>query len=141
MTRAEGPLTSARPNGGSSRRYTPTPSPFRKRSGSSAVPAKFITPGLSFSSNEIRRAVGSILDSAETGQFVAGRKVAEFEAGLATYIGTKYANVVNSGSSADLLALASLADRHLERPMKVGDEVVTSVLNFSTLLTRSSRTE
>ncbi|MBU1800720.1 MAG: DegT/DnrJ/EryC1/StrS family aminotransferase, partial [Actinobacteria bacterium] len=37
-----------------------------------------------------------------------GRYAQEFESGLAAYVGTKYAMLTNSGSSANLLALTAL---------------------------------
>ena len=54
-----------------------------------------------------------------------GRKVKEFEKMTAKLFGKKYSLMVNSGSSANLLALASLN-------LKKGSEIITPTLTFST---------
>ena len=43
-----------------------------------------------------------------SGRFTMGPKVKEFEVKFAAYFGSKYAVMVNSGSSANLLMIASL---------------------------------
>ena len=62
----------------------------------------------------------------------AGPCAAEFEHRLAEYVGLRRALAVNSGSSANLLAVASLCSQRLERPMAPGDEVITSAMGFPT---------
>ncbi len=62
-----------------------------------------------------------------------GRFVDEFEKNFAKWIGVKYAHLVNSGSSANLLAFMTLTapelgDRRIER----GDEVITVACGFPT---------
>lgn len=60
----------------------------------------------------------------------------EFEKGIAKYVGCKYAAFVNSGSSANLLAFATLTAPELgERAIKRGDEVITVACGFPTTIT------
>ncbi|MDO8339023.1 MAG: lipopolysaccharide biosynthesis protein RfbH [Candidatus Burarchaeum sp.] len=62
-----------------------------------------------------------------------GRYAREFEAGLAAYVGTKYAMLTNSGSSANLLALTALTSPKLaDKRLKAGDEVITVAAGFPT---------
>jgi CDP-6-deoxy-D-xylo-4-hexulose-3-dehydrase len=58
----------------------------------------------------------------------------KLEKALATFVGTKYAMLVNSGSSANLLAMAALTSPTLERPLAPGDEVITTACGFPTTL-------
>src|SRR5947209_7913443 len=55
-----------------------------------------------------------------------------FERELAAYVGTRHAVVVNSGSSANLVAIATLTSPQLDRPLRPGDEVVTVAAGFPT---------
>lgn len=65
--------------------------------------------------------------------FTMGPKVAEFENKFASYIGSKYAVMVNSGSSANLLMIASLFyTKHGLHKLKAGDEVVVPAVSWST---------
>ena len=60
----------------------------------------------------------------------------EFEKGIAKYVGCKYAAFVNSGSSANLLAFATLTAPELgDRAIKRGDEVITVACGFPTTIT------
>ena len=57
----------------------------------------------------------------------------EFEQGLAKYLGVRFALMVNSGSSANLLAFMTLASPLLDdRQVKRGDEVITVAAGFPT---------
>jgi len=57
----------------------------------------------------------------------------DFEAGLAQYLGVRFALLVNSGSSANLLAFMTLTSPLLgERRVKRGDEVITVAAGFPT---------
>ena len=57
----------------------------------------------------------------------------QFEAKLGAYLGIPYVSFVNSGSSANLLALACLTSPLLkERQLKKGDEVITVACGFPT---------
>ncbi|MBN1581116.1 MAG: lipopolysaccharide biosynthesis protein RfbH [Anaerolineae bacterium] len=55
-----------------------------------------------------------------------------FEEALADYVGLSHAIMVNSGSSANLAAVATLCSPHIERPMQPGDEVITPAATFPT---------
>ena len=61
-----------------------------------------------------------------------GRFVEQFEKELARYIGVRYALLVNSGSSANLLAFAALTSKTLDNPLEPGDEVITLGSGFPT---------
>ena len=63
----------------------------------------------------------------------AGRYAERFEAGLAEYLGVTNALLVNSGSSANLLAVTSLTSPKLgEQRLRPGDEVITVAAAFPT---------
>ena len=63
----------------------------------------------------------------------AGRFSEEFERDFASLIGSKYAHLVNSGSSANLIAFMVLTAPELgERRVKRGDEVITVACGFPT---------
>ena len=63
----------------------------------------------------------------------AGRFAGQFEAGLAAYLGLGRAALVNSGSSANLLAFMALTSPRLgERRIRRGDEVITVAAGFPT---------
>jgi len=62
----------------------------------------------------------------------AGPRAAAFEEGLARFVGVRHALTVNSGSSANLIAVAALRSRRLERPLQPGDEVITPAMGFPT---------
>ena len=65
-----------------------------------------------------------------------GRFSDEFEKNFAQWIGVKYAHLVNSGSSANLLAFMTLTAPELgERQIKRGDEVITVACGFPTTVT------
>ena len=65
-----------------------------------------------------------------------GRFSDQFEKGFAEWIGVKYAHLVNSGSSANLIAFMVLTAPDLgERRIKPGDEVITVACGFPTTVT------
>jgi len=64
-------------------------------------------------------------------QFTMGKKVKEFEEKFAKYIDSKYSVMVNSGSSANLLAIAALFFKKTS-PLKRGDEVIVPALSWPT---------
>lgn len=65
-----------------------------------------------------------------------GRFSNEFEKNFAEWIGVKYAHLVNSGSSANLIAFSVLTAPELgERQIKRGDEVITVSCGFPTTIT------
>lgn len=83
----------------------------------------------SFSEEEID-AAKAVLDSR---QLTLGEKVAQFEVEFAKWIGSPYAVMVNSGSSANLVIVESLLRRSSgEAPCKPGDEVLVPALAWPT---------
>ena len=63
----------------------------------------------------------------------AGRFAEQFEREFADWLGVKYASLVNSGSSANLLAFMALTAPELgERQIQRGDEVITVACGFPT---------
>ncbi len=65
-----------------------------------------------------------------------GRFAEEFERKFADWVGVKYAHLVNSGSSANLVAFAALTARELgERRIAPGDEVISVAAAFPTTVT------
>jgi CDP-4-dehydro-6-deoxyglucose reductase, E1 len=77
---------------------------------------------------EERDAILGVLDS---GRFTMGSRVAEFEEAFARYHGRKYGVMVNSGSSANLVAIAALCYKR-ERPLQRGDEVIVPAISWAT---------
>lgn len=75
----------------------------------------------------------NLVDSALEFWLTSGRYTIEFEKGLAEYLGVKYCSLVNSGSSANLLAFMALTSPLLgERAIHRGDEVITVAAGFPT---------
>jgi CDP-4-dehydro-6-deoxyglucose reductase, E1 len=64
-------------------------------------------------------------------RFTIGPHVAAFEAAFAAYHNQKYAVMVNSGSSANLLAVAALFYKK-DRPLQRGDEVIVPAISWAT---------
>lgn len=65
-----------------------------------------------------------------------GRFAEQFENDFASWIGVKYAHLVNSGSSANLIAFMTLTAPELgERQIRRGDEVITVACGFPTTVT------
>jgi CDP-6-deoxy-D-xylo-4-hexulose-3-dehydrase len=80
----------------------------------------------------------SLVDSSLDFWLTTGRFNDEFEARLAKFIGIKLALTTNSGSSANLLALSSLASPTLgPRALRPGDEVITVATGFPTTVNPS----
>jgi CDP-6-deoxy-D-xylo-4-hexulose-3-dehydrase len=74
-----------------------------------------------------------LVDAALDFWLTTGRFAKEFEAALASTVGTRHAILVNSGSSANLLALSALTSPSLgERQLKPGDEIITTATSFPT---------
>ena len=79
--------------------------------------------------------LSSVVDSALDCWFTTGRFAADFERKLARFVGVRCASLVNSGSSANLLALSALTSPKLgDRRIKPGDEVITVAAGFPTTL-------
>lgn len=77
--------------------------------------------------------VCALVDSALDFWLTAGRFSAQFEKEFAEFLGVRYASIVNSGSSANLVAFMTLTAPELgERQIKRGDEVITVAAGFPT---------
>lgn len=77
---------------------------------------------------EERAAIQRVMDS---GRYTIGPEVEAFERAFAAYHGCKHAVMVNSGSSANLIAVASLFHTR-ERPLQRGDEVIVPAISWAT---------
>ena len=67
----------------------------------------------------------------EADRFTMGEKVKQFETAYAKKFGVKYAVMTNSGSSANLVGLASFFFKQ-ENPLKPGDEVIVPSISWAT---------
>lgn len=77
----------------------------------------------------------SLVDSSLDFWLTSGRFSEEFESSLAGFLGSKHCVLVNSGSSANLLAVSALTSPLLgKRKLKTGDEVITTACGFPTTL-------
>ena len=97
------------------------------------IPGKDYIPvtGKKIDVNDILFGVDAIID----GWLTTGRYAKEFETKLANYIGSKKSILVNSGSSANLVAFYSLTSPSLgKRAIKKGDEVITVAAGFPTTI-------
>ena len=93
--------------------------------GETAIPPS----GKVFGAEEVCNAVDAALDFWLT----TGRFNASFERKLAEFLDVRWAVTTNSGSSANLLALAALTSPKLgEEALKAGDEVITVAAGFPT---------
>ena len=93
--------------------------------GESAVPVS----GKVIDANDI----GAVVESALDAWFTTGRWAKDFERKLARFVGVRSASLVNSGSSANLVALSALTSPKLgDRALKPGDEVITVGAGFPT---------
>jgi CDP-6-deoxy-D-xylo-4-hexulose-3-dehydrase len=84
--------------------------------------------GRVFDAEELVAAVDSVLDFWLT----LGPQGEAFERELAEAVGVRHALIVNSGSSANLVAFATLTSSQLDRPLRPGDEVLTVAAGFPT---------
>ncbi|WP_342597480.1 lipopolysaccharide biosynthesis protein RfbH [Cyanobacterium aponinum UTEX 3222] len=97
----------------------------------SFIPGQTYIPvsGKVFDEQELTKLVDSSLDFWLT----TGRYAAEFEKKFAQWMGVKHCLLVNSGSSANLVALSALTSPKLgEKQLKPGDEVITVAAGFPT---------
>ncbi len=84
--------------------------------------------GRVYDERELVSAVDAVLDFWLT----VGPRTEAFEEGLADFVGVKRALAVNSGSSANLMAVSALRSPRLERKLEPGDEVITAAMGFPT---------
>lgn len=77
--------------------------------------------------------IASLVDASLDGWLTAGRFHKDFEKQLARFVGVRNAVFVNSGSSANLIALSALTSPKLgKRALQPGDEVLTVAAGFPT---------
>lgn len=82
------------------------------------------------------REMENLVDSALEFWLTSGRYTEEFEGKLGAYLGVPFVSLVNSGSSANLLAFMALTSPKLgERQLRPGDEVITVACGFPTTVT------
>ena len=94
-------------------------------------PGKTVVPyaGRVFNEDEVEAAIGATLDFWLT----LGPEGDAFEQELGAFLGVKRSILVNSGSSANLVAISSLTSSKLgERRLRPGDEVITVAAGFPT---------
>src|SRR5688572_29155107 len=104
-----------------------------------SFPQKDFSPGITtipvsgkvFDDRELQMLVDASLD----GWFTTGRFNEAFEKSLGKFIGVPKVLTVNSGSSANLLAVSALTDPELgNRAIQPGDEVITVAVSFPTTI-------
>jgi CDP-6-deoxy-D-xylo-4-hexulose-3-dehydrase len=109
------------------RRYAEARAPAVFEPGRGAVPPS----GKVVGADELVNMVDACLD----GWLTADRYNAELESRLAAFVGCKQVRTVNSGSSANLVALAALTSPLLgDAALKPGDEVITVAAGFPTTI-------
>ncbi len=95
-------------------------------------PGKTVVPyaGRVFTEDEVEAAVGATLDFWLT----LGPEGAAFESELAALLGVKHSLLVNSGSSANLVAFSALTSHKIpaHKRIQIGDEVITAAAGFPT---------
>ncbi len=97
------------------------------------IPGKTYIPvsGKVYDNNEIN----NIISVAKKGWWTEGEFSEQFEKKFKKYLGVKHVSLVNSGSSANLLALASLTSSVFkDRRLKAGDEFITTPVAFPTTI-------
>jgi CDP-6-deoxy-D-xylo-4-hexulose-3-dehydrase len=105
----------------------------RKNTTKQIIPGENYIPvtGKVLDEDDILLGVDSMLDAWLT----AGRYSEEFERKLARYMGSRFSFLVNSGSSANLLAFYALTSPKLgDRAIKPGDEIITVAAGFPTTI-------
>jgi CDP-6-deoxy-D-xylo-4-hexulose-3-dehydrase len=105
----------------------------RKNTTRNIIPGENYIPvtGKVLDEDDILLGVDSMLDAWLT----AGRYSEEFERKLARYMGSRFSFLVNSGSSANLLAFYALTSPKLgDRAIKPGDEIITVAAGFPTTI-------
>ena len=105
----------------------------KKNTNKNIIPGENYIPvtGKVLDEDDILLGVDSMLDAWLT----AGRYSEEFERKLARYMGSRFSFLVNSGSSANLLAFYALTSPKLgERAIKPGDEIITVAAGFPTTI-------
>ena len=97
------------------------------------IPGKTWIPysGRVFGNEEYEAMVDASLD----GWVTEGKYTDQFEKKLSEYLNVKFTSFVNSGSSANLIAISSLTSNYLDsKKLKTGDEVITVAAGFPTTI-------
>ncbi len=84
--------------------------------------------GRVYDEREMQNMVSAVLDFWLT----AGPYAAQFEKQLGAFLGMREVIPVNSGSSANLVAVTTLCSRQLRNPLNPGDEVIMPAVSFPT---------
>lgn len=84
--------------------------------------------GRVFNAQEMQNMTAAVLDFWLT----AGPYTQEFEKKLGKFIGVREIIPVNSGSSANLVAMTTLCSKQLKKPLRPGDEVIVPAASFPT---------
>jgi CDP-6-deoxy-D-xylo-4-hexulose-3-dehydrase len=92
------------------------------------APNKIPLSAPTYGIDEIMESIDCLISSDTT----MGKKVLAFENQFASYIGAKHAVMVNSGSSANFLAISSLMSSHYPSHLKPGDEVIVPAVTWPT---------
>ena len=106
---------------------------FRKNINKVIIPGESYIPvsGKVIDEDDILWGIESMMDAWLT----AGRFSKKLEKELAKYFGSRYSFLVNSGSSANLLAFYALTSpKLLDRAIKPGDEIITVAAGFPTTI-------
>jgi CDP-6-deoxy-D-xylo-4-hexulose-3-dehydrase len=77
------------------------------------------------------RELDAIREVMASGRYTMGERVREFESAFAGFVGSRYAVMSNSGSSANLLMIAAACHRS-HAPLKPGDEVIVPAVSWGT---------
>jgi CDP-4-dehydro-6-deoxyglucose reductase, E1 len=103
---------------------------FKSSRKSEFIPGKTRIPLTvpTYSTNEVVEAVDSLLSTWVS----MGKKVKHFEEMFAHYLGSKHAVMVNSGSSANLLAMSVLTNSMISESVPRGSEVITPAVTWVT---------
>lgn len=104
---------------------------YKEVFGNAETSGRIAPSGKKLGEEELLNMIDASLDMWLTG----GRFNREFEEKFAKYLGVNHALTVNSGSSANLLALSSLTSHKLgEKRLRKGDEVITVASGFPTTI-------
>lgn len=96
------------------------------------TPVRLMLP--SYDWREINSVLDSLFSTMITLNQSQGNKVAQFEEAWSRYVGVDHGVLVNSGSSANLLALFVLANPTLSPRIERGDEVITPAVTWHTTI-------
>jgi CDP-6-deoxy-D-xylo-4-hexulose-3-dehydrase len=103
-------------------------SEWQRRAGEKPNSSFFPLIAQSFDEREIIAVVDTLL----TGQLTMSSRVLEFEKKFAAYLNVPFAVMVNSGSSANLLAVAAATNPKRSKRLLAGDEVLVPAVCWST---------